>query len=126
NEDEAIAHFRKALELSPGDAKTFFALGMALEKKGDLEQAAEQYRAALKADPTSSRNEMVYSDLGYALARIGKLDEAVESFQKALAVTPGDPMAHAGLGAVMLDEGRLNESIDHCRKALEADPNLAL
>ena len=125
NNDEAIAHLRKALELSPGDAKTYFALGVALEKKGDVEQAADEYRAALDADPTSSRNEMVYSDLGYALARIGKLDQAIESFEKALAATPEDPMAHAGLGAVMLEQGNLDASIEHCRKAIEADPDLA-
>ena len=88
--DEAIAHYKKALELSPGDAKTLFEMGEALEQKGNVDEAVEQYRSALTADPTSSRNEAVYSDLGYALARVGKLDEAVQSFEKALAATPGD------------------------------------
>jgi tetratricopeptide (TPR) repeat protein len=123
--DEAIEHYKKALELSPGDAKTFFELGEALEQKGNVTEAVEQYKAALNADPTSSRNEAVYADLGYALARVGKLDESIESFTKALAATPGDPQAHAGLGAAMLEQGRLDESIEHCRMALEADPDSA-
>ncbi len=123
--DEAIEHYKKALELSPGDAKTLFEMGEALEQKGNVDEAVEQYRSALTADPTSSRNEAVYSDLGYALARVGKLDEAVQSFEKALAATPGDPMAHAGLGAAMLDQDRLSESIEQCQMALDADPDLA-
>jgi tetratricopeptide (TPR) repeat protein len=123
--DDAIAHYKKALELAPGDAKTLFELGEALEQKGNVTEALEQYRAALKADPTSSRNEAVDTDLGYALARTGKLDEAIESFKKALAATPGDAMAHAGLGAAMLQQDRLDESIEQCRIALETSPELA-
>lgn len=123
--DEAIDHYHKALELSPGDAKTYFELGEALEQKGEVSEAVEQYKAALNADPTSSRNEAVYADLGYALARTGKLDNAIDSFNKALDATPGDPKAHAGLGAVLLDEGRLDESINQCQKALDADRDSA-
>jgi tetratricopeptide (TPR) repeat protein len=85
----------------------------------------EQYKAALSADPTSSRNEAVYADLGYALARTGKLDDAIESFNKALDATPGDPNANAGLGAALLEEGRLDESIGNCQKAIEAEPDLS-
>jgi tetratricopeptide (TPR) repeat protein len=123
--DDAITHYHKALVLSPGDAKTYFELGEALEQKGNVAEAVGQYKAALNADPTSSRNEAVYADLGYALARTGKLEDAIASFNKALDATPGDPRAHAGLGAAMLDEGRLDESISHCQKALDADPDSA-
>ena len=123
--DEAIERFRKALELSPGDARTYFNIGEALEQKGNLQEAVEAYHQALKADPTSSMNEAVYADLGLALARAGKLDEAMESYRKALAATPGDPKAHAGLGAALLEKGSLDESIEHCRMALQVDANYA-
>jgi tetratricopeptide (TPR) repeat protein len=125
NMDDAIAQFRKALQLSSGDANALFRMGQLLEREGDAQEAFEQFDAALKTDANHSRNGAVYADLGRALARMGKLDEALESYSKALAATPDDPQANAGLGAALLEKGRLDESIERCRKALDIDEDNA-
>ena len=49
--DEAMAHYRKALELDPLSAIINTNFGMALFIAGHTEQAREQYRKALEIDP---------------------------------------------------------------------------
>jgi len=123
--DEAIPEFRKALQLSPGDARAHYDLGAALERKGDVPGAIAEYRIALDADPTSSMNAAVYSELALALARTGNVDGAIESYDKALTANPGDARAHAGLATALLEKGHPQEAVEHCRMALQIDPNSA-
>jgi tetratricopeptide (TPR) repeat protein len=123
--DEAIVHFRKAIELYPGDARAHYDLGLALERQGQAADAIGEYRTAVSEDPGNSMNSAVYTDLALALARTGKLDEAVESYQKALAANPGDAQAHIGLGAAYLQQDRVQDSIEQCQAALLADPSSA-
>ncbi len=57
--DEAIAAYRKAIELEPGDGWTDFRLGVALRKRydsaqrksGDFQAAVDRWKAALDIDP---------------------------------------------------------------------------
>ena len=50
--DQAIANYRKALELEPNDALTHYNLALALKYKGDAWQAVQEFQAAF----ASSRN----------------------------------------------------------------------
>ena len=49
--DEAIASYRKALDLEPNDPDTHYNLALALKYKGDTKQAAEEFEAALRLKP---------------------------------------------------------------------------
>src|SRR5689334_4898728 len=49
--DQAIAHYRKALELEPNDALTHYNLALALKYKGDAQPAVEEFQAALRLKP---------------------------------------------------------------------------
>lgn len=48
---EAVVHFRKALELRPGDGFTRYLLGLSLLAIGEAEEAAKEIAASLEADP---------------------------------------------------------------------------
>jgi hypothetical protein len=48
---EAIVHFRKALELRPGDGFARYLLGLSLLATGESEEAAKEIAASLEADP---------------------------------------------------------------------------
>jgi protein O-mannosyl-transferase len=50
NFEAASRDFSRVVELAP-DAQTYYWLGRMLENEGDLKQAAEDYRAALRLDP---------------------------------------------------------------------------
>lgn len=49
--DDAAASLRKAAAMRPRNARAQFALGVVLNKLGDLEGAAAAYRAAFASDP---------------------------------------------------------------------------
>jgi tetratricopeptide (TPR) repeat protein len=49
--DEAIANYRKALEVEPNDATMHYDLALALKYKGDTKQAVEEFESALSLKP---------------------------------------------------------------------------
>ena len=49
--DEAIADFRRALEIDPGHAQAHYDLGNALAAHGQLREAIEHYRKSLESKP---------------------------------------------------------------------------
>jgi hypothetical protein len=48
---EAVVHFRKALDLRPGDGFAHYLLGLSLLATGEAEEAAKEIAASLEADP---------------------------------------------------------------------------
>ena len=71
--DEAVACYRRALELKPDFAEAHSNLGNALKDLGKLDKAVACYRRALELKPDSAE---AHSNLGSALKEQGKLDEA--------------------------------------------------
>lgn len=61
--DNAIAAFKKALELEQHNAGTCFAIGQLYMRKGDFDQARSHYSLATKLDP---RNPLGWSALAQA------------------------------------------------------------
>src|SRR6516165_8712512 len=49
--DQAIANYRKALELEPNDALTHYNLAFALKYKGDNANALQEFQTALQLKP---------------------------------------------------------------------------
>jgi tetratricopeptide (TPR) repeat protein len=94
NIDEAIAEYRKALELSPRLFDARFNLGIAYHSKGLIDLAIEQYLITLRYYPGSSST---HNALGMAYGRMGFLDKAIEHFQAASDLDPGNEEARRNL-----------------------------
>jgi tetratricopeptide repeat protein len=58
---EAMFRFQRAVELNPGDAMAHNNLAVAYEANGDFENAAKEYREALKLDRGNSYIQKNYS-----------------------------------------------------------------
>jgi tetratricopeptide (TPR) repeat protein len=80
--DEAIAEFRKAVDLNPKFTPAYNNLGEALAKQGKLDEAEAFYRRSLAEKPSAA----VYNALGTVLRALGKTNEAAEQFGKAKAM----------------------------------------
>ncbi|HVW22805.1 MAG TPA: tetratricopeptide repeat protein [Opitutaceae bacterium] len=118
---DAVAEYRRAWELDPG-VITRTDLGDALAEAGLLPGAAEQYRAALRANPNYVR---AHNELGHVLAQQGRLPEAVAEYREALRLMPSHAIAHNNLGAAYWRLGRADEAIAEYRRALQLDPGYA-
>jgi protein O-mannosyl-transferase len=117
---EAIAHYQKALEITPDDDTVHTNLGVALVERGRLDEGIAQYRKALEIRPNSAE---ACNNLGLALNMQGHLAEAVAQFEKALEIDPSNAKAHCNLGGALAKQGRRDAAIDHFEKALEITPD---
>jgi tetratricopeptide (TPR) repeat protein len=83
--DEAISHYRKALELKPDYAEGYYNLGNALLIKGDFKGATEKFFKALTLTPADVDT---HYNLGYTLSRLWRFDEAVYHYSVAIRLKP--------------------------------------
>ena len=120
--DEAVACYRRALELSPDFAEAHGNLGDAFQDQGKLDEAVACYRRALELKPDFAE---AHSNLGNAFKDLGKLDEAVACYRRALELKPDYAEAHNNLGNAFKDQGKLAEAVACYRRALELKPNYA-
>ena len=119
-DNEAVAYFRKALELGFDLATTHTYLGIVLGDQGKRDEAIAQYRQALEINPA---HELARLNLALTLTITGKLDEAVSQFKEVLESDPDNYLAHYGLGYALSLQGRTEESVSHYRKSLEIKPD---
>lgn len=92
--DEAIAEFRKELEIAPGDVLTSLQLGMAYVESRRYEEALPLLEQAAGAEPPQAR--AVYY-LGRCQVGLDRPKEAVETLRRSLALA-----TQQGAGAVQL------------------------
>ena len=95
--DQAIASYRKALELKPNDALTYYDLALALKYKGEAKQAADEFQAALRLKPKWADAEY---GLGAAFYDLRDLPAAAKELQSAVRLAPANAAAHRLLGSI--------------------------
>jgi Tfp pilus assembly protein PilF len=105
--EEALAHYRKALELSSRYPDAHNNLGEALAGKGRLDEAIAHFEKALQIDPSHAG---AHANLGAVLARAGRVDQAIPHLERAIEIKPDDIGAHKNLGLALAGKGRFEEA----------------
>jgi len=129
--DGALTQFSRLLETRRSFADVHYMMGTLLERKDDLELAAQSLREALRLNPS-------YAEAMLALAsiyeRLGNFDRSREIAERARATarpttgvidaTTRGKLAnlHAQIGDAYREAGDLNESVEAYRKALDRCP----
>jgi protein O-mannosyl-transferase len=102
--------------------RNYFAhnhLGRALENRGELEAASEQYTAAIQIRPSPG----ALSNLGNTLAKQGRYSEAVTRFEQALAIDSDFADAHSNLGLVYAMMNEPDPAKEHYLRAIALAPD---
>ncbi|MGD0813255.1 MAG: tetratricopeptide repeat protein [Verrucomicrobiota bacterium] len=120
--EEAIAHYRKALEINAQSAEAHYNLATALLRTGRVDEAIDHFQRALQIRPNDAE---AHFNLGNALQQRGRMAEAIAHYQEALELNPGDAKTQNNLGSVLCQNGRADEAMDHFQKALEINPGYA-
>jgi len=107
---------------SPGKPRAHYNLGLALQERGALERAIEEYQITLKLDPSDTAS---HNNLGNIYSHQGQSEDALSHYQAALKIEPGSSIAHYNLANEYLNQGRLDEALDHYNLALEIYPDSA-
>ena len=118
----ALAAYRKAQELEPGDPAVLRSLGVAYTRLHDYTSAIEQFRRSLALDPGQPQ---VLVELGFAFMQQGDPDAAIDVYRRASALNPWEPAAYANLGVAYLEGGAVEPAVEALEKAVQLDPGLA-
>ncbi len=120
--DEAIASFRRALELRPNDAAGHNDLACELVVIGQPLAAIPLFERALVLRPGYAE---VHNNLGNAFRSLGRIAEATAQYEKALAAKPDYPEAHNNLACELSAQGRLADALTHFETAIRLQPDHA-
>ena len=103
NHTEAIAAFRKQIELDPNHKHANGDLAMELQQTGKNDEAIAAYRKQLETTPY---DKTTHKNLGVLLAQLGRDADACTELEAAAAIPPDDPETKMALAQVY---GRLGE-----------------
>ncbi|HTS62024.1 MAG TPA: tetratricopeptide repeat protein [Candidatus Acidoferrales bacterium] len=109
---------RKAIELAAGDDYLHNNLGYNLLMQKKNEEAAAEFREALRLNPAS---ELARNNLGLALANSNAAGQAVANWQS----TTDAASAHNNLAVVWIEKGNYSEARKELEVALSLDKNNA-
>ena len=114
-----ITLYRDCVEKAPGKARPYNNLGAALIRSGNLAQAVEQFKAALKIKPDF---DDAHYNLGYALSRQGNLEAGIHHFGETLRLDPDNLKALNNMGVALALKGRYREAVNYFEAALKLNP----
>lgn len=100
------------------EARARFERANVLRDQGLLEQAADQYREAIRLDPESAE---AHNNLGSILGRQGRLQEAIREVSRAVELAPSLAEAHNNLGILLAVRGDSGSAESHFREAAGLD-----
>jgi tetratricopeptide (TPR) repeat protein len=121
-QEKELEMYHLALEVLPSFIRARNNLGVALRRRGRVDEAIEQYKMVLKSDP---KYPETLSNLGTAYLLQGRTEEALEAYRRAAENAGPDGYIHHRLGIMYLRLGRYRAAIQQFRKALSKEPDLA-
>jgi tetratricopeptide (TPR) repeat protein len=118
-DEEAIAEYRKVLELKPGLYEAELNLGIVLLRRKRAGEAVVLLKPAAEAKPAEYRPRFYLAE---ALLAAGELEPAEQEYKAAVELNPKAAEAELGLARAQSRQNRLPEAAIHFRKAAELDP----
>src|SRR5438477_3949992 len=107
----------------PASARAHFNHGAVLQKFGRLDEAADQYYAALRSDPNYVK---VHINLAQLFVTQAKLEEAQKHYQRALQLEPHNGEVHSGYAYLLERLGRADEARAEYENGIRLTPKSAL
>ncbi len=120
--EKELQMYRLALEILPTFDRARNNLGVALRRRGKVDEAIEQYKLAIKEHP---KYVEAHSNLATAYMHQGRTEEALAEYRIAAQNAGNDGYVHERLGVTFLRLNRYQEAIKEFRKALSQEPDLA-
>ncbi len=120
--DDAVAAYRRAVELEPAYADAHNNLGNALRERGDAASALTSCARAIELKPGHAE---AYNNLANALKDVGQLDAAIVAYGKAIAAKPAFAEAHLNLGIALQAKGHGDAALACLRESVALAPHLA-
>ena len=112
----------RSLEMEPGDAGAWQALGEVRTNEQQFEAAIQAYQRSLALVPRVVTAE---TSMGWCEELLSRLEDAATAYRTAIsweAPKPDDPTPYLGLGRVLLKKNRPAEALPYLRQAVQMEP----
>ncbi len=120
--EAAVEGWRKALAITPDDARAHNNLGFSLAQQGRRDLARAEWEKAVQLDPELAQAQ---NNLATELWRKGDLEGAIAHWRKAAELDSQSSESHHNLGVALFRQGKADEAMAEWRKAVEIDPKNA-
>jgi tetratricopeptide (TPR) repeat protein len=104
---EAMVCLERWLAYAPGDSQALYLRGLVWEGMGNLQEAAKDYRRAMRRDPDHAPARRRLAEY---LTSAGEYQEAAELFEQLLKQQPDDAMLLLGLARCRRLQGEITEA----------------
>lgn len=121
--DEAMEHYRRAVEIRPDAADYHQDYGTLLLSRGRFDEAVDQCRRAVELKPDWAEAR---GTLGLALFDRGEIDAAIGQYRTAVELNPAHYGIRTNLGLALLQRGRVAAAIEQYQSALQLNPQFTL
>lgn len=119
---QAAEHYRKVLELNPGNTKAYDDLAAVLCNIGNSEHVVVCYNKLIEIRPDNPYN---YNNLGIFYYNNKIFEEAIKYYKKAIELKPDYPDPYNNVAIAFHNQDNIEKSIEHYKKAIELNPNYA-
>ena len=111
---------KQKINENPGDAKTYYELGIQHKELGEFELAEEAFKQSLSLNPGHLPPKL---NLAVVQQKQNKLDEAIENYQQILAKKDDFADAHFGLGFCYFKKDNLKKALNHFLYTIKNNPD---
>jgi TolB-like protein/class 3 adenylate cyclase/Flp pilus assembly protein TadD len=123
---DAMAEFKRALDINPNFAAAHGHLGNALACDGQADAAIPHLEQALRMSPHDPQNIFVYTALAVAYYLSGNYSEAISFGHKAVQQRPGFTGSHRIYIASLAQAGRSEEARTALDRLKELQPEISI
>ena len=119
---EAIAEFKKILDLGPDSIPDQLNYALALLRGGRSEEGAALLELVQRRDPSLPHT---WFNLGIYYKQTSQSEKAQAQFERLLIIAPDEPIGHYQLGTLYRAAGRADDAIAQFKRAAGLDSRLA-
>lgn len=120
--DEAIVHYKRALEINPKFSEATVNLGTVYLDLANYDEAIRLFQQAL-GDMLYKTPDIAENNLGWAMYKKGQVEEAIQHIRAALVHNPNFCQGWRNLGTLFTDQKHLDKARDAFEKYAKACPN---
>ena len=116
---DSFTLFKHTLAVAPRNVAIESNLGLALQRSGQVDEAAAHFEKAVQIEPDDQVSQLY---LGIARFYQGRVPEAIEHAKIAIRLQPDSSKAHDLLGMALAKQNQNEAALDEVRRAAELAP----
>jgi tetratricopeptide (TPR) repeat protein len=127
NQTEALAEFRKTIEIEPQSPEAYLSIGQILQRQEDGAGAAAAFAEADRLNKIKADQQAAIFALSVGRKRLSQkdLDGALEQLREAVRLDPTNREAQYELAGALKQKGDTAEAQRHLDEARRLDPKAA-